>query len=288
MTLLLTCCKDKNEQQTFIGNIPVNNDKSVYKNEISSIDNTKETKQTKTESAQSKESKYSKFDNTKKGWGLKRNSEHKTPGVPQNIIDNLKKYNGIYVGDTNKKVIYLTFDEGYENGYTGKILDTLKANNVKAAFFITGPYIKEHSDLVQRMINEGHIIGNHTINHPSLPEVNADKLDQEITGLDNMVYEKFKINMKYMRPPKGEYSERVLAQLKDLGHKAVLWSFAYDDYDINNQKGIDYAYKMIMDNIHNGEVMLLHAVSKDNTEVLDKVLKDIKAQGYEFRPISEL
>lgn len=295
MIFSFTACK-KEEQKTYIeSNIEIKDDKSVYKQELSKSpsEDKKETKKelikenTPAKASQSID-KYSSLSNKKFGWGLKRNTEHITPQISKTTKDLLKKYNAFYVGDESKKVVYLTFDEGYENGYTPQILDTLKANNVKAAFFITGSYIKQHSDLVQRMINEGHIIGNHTINHPSLPDITPEKLEQEIVGLDRMVYEKWKINMKYMRPPKGEYSERVLAQLNDLGHKTVLWSFAYDDYDVKNQKGTDYAYKMIMDNLHNGAVYLLHAVSKDNANVLDKIIKDIKSQGYEFRSLDEI
>lgn len=278
----------KKQGPTFVEQgIEFKNNNSVYKQETSN-NNTVNKVELPKNAITKPVSSYSTLSNQKYGWGLKRNSEHKTPEIPSSIVSTLKKYNGIYVGNENEKVIYLTFDEGYENGFTGKILDTLKANNVKAAFFITGPYVKKNSDLVQRMIDEGHIIGNHTINHPSLPSLEPDKVEQEIVALDRMVYEKWKINMNFMRPPMGEYSERVLAQLKDLGHRAVFWSFAYDDYDTNNQKGTDYAYKMIMDNLHNGALYLLHAVSKDNTEVLDRVIKDIKAQGYEFRRLDKI
>lgn len=279
--MLCACGKNSNNQTYIAPDTAIKNDISVYKNEISKSSGNERKDTTKTNS-------YSTLNNDKFGWGMKRNSEHKTPEIPKAITDTVAKYNGIFVDDTTKKVIYLTFDEGYENGYTSSILDTLKSNDVKAAFFVTGPYVNEHADLVTRMINEGHIVGNHTISHQSLPSLTTEKLEQDIVGLDKIVYEKWKLNMTFIRPPMGEYSERVLAQLKELGHRAVFWSFAYDDYDIKNQKGTDYAYKMIMDNLHNGEVMLLHAVSKDNTEVLDKILKDIKAQGYEFKSLSEL
>ncbi len=227
-------------------------------------------------------------DDLELNWYFVNREKGKTPEPPKESVGFFSDFGAYYVGDTNSKILYLTFDEGYENGNTPKILDILKDEQVPAAFFVVKPYIKEQPDIVKRMVDEGHLIGNHTISHLSLPTLTSEKLEQDIIALDKIVYEKWKVNMKYMRPPMGEYSERVLKELKDLGHRAVFWSFAYDDYDVNNQKGTDYAYKMIMNNLHNGEVMLLHAVSKDNTEVLDKILKDIKAQGYEFRSLNEI
>lgn len=226
-----------------------------------------------------------KLDNTKYSWWITLNKLHKTPGIPtiaEKIID---KYDGIYIGDTSKKVIYLTFDEGYENGFTPKILDTLKQNEVKSIFFVTGPYIKDHSDLVKRMLNEGHLVGNHTINHLSLPTVSDSSLEKELSGLEKQFTLVTGKGMKYMRPPSGEYSEKVLAAAKQLGYKTVFWSYAYADFDINKQKGADHAYKVVMDNLHNGEVLLLHAVSKDNAEALDKIIKEIKSEGYEIRQL---
>jgi peptidoglycan-N-acetylmuramic acid deacetylase len=221
-----------------------------------------------------------KLDNTKYAWGLNLNDEHKTPGIPSDAKQMLEKYGGIYLGDTSRKTVYLTFDEGYENGYTAKILDTLKENDVKALFFVTGPYIRKNSDLVKRMLDEGHEVGNHTINHPSLPETDNPSLEEELYGLDMQFSDKFGRRFKYMRPPMGEYSEKVLEAARQLGYKTVFWSFTYRDFDVNNQKGADYAFKKVMDNLHNGAVILLHAVSRDNAEALDKIIKEIKAQGY--------
>ena len=193
------------------------------------------------------------------------------------------------MGDTSKKVIYLTFDEGYENGYTSKILDTLKENNVKAAFFITMPYLKSQFDLVDRMVKEGHAVGNHTVHHPSMPEVTDDKkLEQELLELDLLFRAKTGIDMKYLRPPKGEYSERTLKISRELGYRNVFWSLAYADWDVNKQRGTEYAHKIVLDNIHNGAVLLLHAVSKDNAEALGNIISDLKAQGYTFGKLDDL
>lgn len=222
-------------------------------------------------------------------WSIVRKKDHLPPAISSEQFELVKKYNAIYMGDTNLKTIYLTFDEGYENGYTPKILDVLKANDVKAAFFITMPYLLKESSLVDRMIKEGHIVGNHTNHHPSMPDITDDKkLEDEMLSLDMAFKEKTGVDMKYLRPPKGEYSERTLSISKDLGYRNVFWSFAYADWDTKNQKGTEYTYKIVMDNIHNGAVLLLHAVSKDNTEALDRIIKDIKQQGYRFGTLDEI
>lgn len=138
------------------------------------------------------------------------------------------------------------------------------------------------------MVDEGHIVGNHTVNHPSLPEVTDDaKLKEEIMNLHNAVYEKTGYEMIYIRPPMGEYSEKTLEFCNSLGYTTVMWSFAYDDWDQNKQKGTEYAKEKILGNLHNGSVILLHAVSKDNCEVLDEIIKEIKNKGYEFKNLDE-
>lgn len=225
-----------------------------------------------------------KLDNTKYSWWISQNNEYKTPGIPEIAEDLISKYDGIFTGDTSQKSIYLTFDEGYENGYTPIILDVLKKNEVKSIFFVTGSYIEKNPELIKRMLQEGHKVGNHTINHPSLPEIDNAQLERELVGLEERFYELYGERFEYMRPPMGEYSERALAAAQQLGYKTVFWSFAYKDYDVNDQKGQEYAYNKIMSNLHNGAVLLLHAVSKDNAEVLDKLIKDIRAQGYEIKP----
>jgi len=196
-------------------------------------------------------------------------------------------YSGIYMSDTPRS-LYLTFDEGYENGYTEKILDVLKENNVPAAFFVTGPYLEKEEALVRRMVNEGHIVGNHTVHHPSLPQVEStEKVKEEILGLQTLCKEKYGVDMKFFRPPRGEYSERTLKITEDLGYTSVFWSFAYKDWDVKAQKGTEYAYEQIMKGVHDGAVLLLHAVSKDNAEVLDRVIKELKSKGYRFKSLED-
>lgn len=225
-----------------------------------------------------------KLDNTRYSWWIKQNNDHKIPGVPAGSAEMLEKHNGIYIGDTTAKKIYLTFDEGYENGYTAKILDVLKENDVKSLFFVTAPYIRKNGELVQRMLDEGHQVGNHSVTHPSLPQVDNRQLEAELYGLEDEYYKRFGQHFRYMRPPKGEYSPRVLEAARQMGYKTVFWSFAYRDFEVDKQKGAAYAYEKVMTNLHNGAVLLLHAVSKDNAEALDSIIKGIRAQGYEISP----
>lgn len=233
-------------------------------------------------------STYSTLSNNLRSWGIRRKPNNETPDADPGAPELLKKYYGIYIGDTSQKTIYLTFDEGYENGYTPKILDVLKENDVKAAFFITGPYLKEHEDLVRRMVEEGHIVGNHTVHHPSLPSCSDRQIEEEVLGLSKAFYEKFKKEMIYLRPPKGEYSERTLEITSRLGYCNVFWSFAYDDWYRDKIRGADYAYNKVMDNLHNGAIFLLHAVSKDNAQALDKIIKSVKAKGYRIGTLDEI
>lgn len=225
--------------------------------------------------------------NSKIGWGIKRSDNHEQPDVGTKNKEIMDKYNGIYMGNKEKKIVYLTFDLGYEAGYTSKILEILKNNNVKATFFITAHYVNTQPDLVKQMINEGHIVGNHTVNHKSMPSCSLETINKEVMNLHSAISEKFGYEMKFIRPPKGEYSERTVAYTNTLGYKTVMWSFAYDDWDENKQGREEYGRKKILENVHNGEIMLLHATSKDNANILDDVVKQIKQMGYEFKNIDE-
>lgn len=225
--------------------------------------------------------------NKKIGWGIKREDSHKQPdvgSVNRKIID---KYDGMCMGNAEMPYVYLTFDNGYEAGYTEKILAVLKENQVPAAFFITGHYVNSQPELVKKMIDEGHIIGNHTVNHKSMPDISDDQIKKEMMDLHKSIYEKFGYEMKYTRPPKGEYSERTIACTNSLGYKTVMWSFAYDDWDENKQGREEYGKKKILDNIHNGAILLLHGTSKDNSNILDECIKEIKKMGYEFKSLDE-
>lgn len=225
--------------------------------------------------------------NKKIGWGIKRNDNHQQPDLGATNKQLIEKYKGISIGASDSKNVYLTFDAGYEAGYTEKILEVLKQNDVKATFFLTAHYINTEPELVQRMIDEGHIIGNHTVNHKSMPDIDNKTIEKEVMELHTAVYEKFGYEMKYIRPPKGEYSERTLAYCNTLGYKTVMWSFAYDDWEENKQGRESYGKEKILNNIHNGAVILLHSTSKDNSNILDECIKEIKKMGYEFKSIDD-
>lgn len=225
--------------------------------------------------------------NKKICWGIKRETNHKQPDVGKNNKNILDQYNGICLGNSESKKVYLTFDAGYEAGYMEKILEVLKQNDVKACFFITAHYLNTHPELVQRMIDEGHIVGNHTVNHKSMPEIDNETIKTEVMDLHSAVYDKFGYEMKYIRPPKGEFSERTLDYTNSLGYKTVMWSLAYDDWDESKQGRELYGKSKVLDNIHSGAIILLHSNSKDNSNILNDVIKEVRNMGYEFSSLDE-
>ncbi len=225
--------------------------------------------------------------NQKIGWGIKREENHKQPDLGTKNKQIINEYKGIAMGNSEKKYVYLTFDEGYEAGYTPRILQVLKQNNVKATFFLTAHYINTQEELVKEMIEEGHIVGNHTVNHKSMPDLTDEQIKKEVMDLHTAVYEKFNYEMKYIRPPKGEFSQRTINLTNSMGYTTVMWSLAYDDWDEKKQDREEYAKKKILDNIHPGAVILLHGNSKDNTNVLESCINEIRNMGYEFKSLDE-
>ncbi|MBU9713484.1 delta-lactam-biosynthetic de-N-acetylase [Bacillus tamaricis] len=222
-------------------------------------------------------------------WSFNPSSNNEPSKTEPIYEDLLQKYGGYWIGDTMEKKIYLTFDNGYENGYTEKVLDVLKEKNVPATFFVTGHYLKEEQELIQRMVKEGHIVGNHSYHHPSLPEVSDERLRRELENLRELYKDVTgKDDMCYLRPPRGTFSERSLARSAELGYINVFWSFAYKDWVTQEQKGWKYAYDSIMKRVHPGAIMLLHSVSGDNAEALPKVIDDLQKQGYEFKSLDDL
>ena len=220
-------------------------------------------------------------------WGFRRGENHEQSTLDTASEKVIKDYDGIAMGNKESNFVYLTFDCGYEQGYTEKILDVLKENNVKATFFITAHYLNTSSDIVKRMIEEGHIVGNDTVNHKCLPNLSDQEIKKEIMDLHNAVFEKFGYEMKYFRPPKGEFSQRVIDIVTKLNYTTVMWSSAYDDWDNEKQNREEYGKNKILVNIHNGCVLLLHATSKDNSIILDDVIKKTREMGYEFKNINE-
>ncbi|MBE6012344.1 delta-lactam-biosynthetic de-N-acetylase [Anaeropeptidivorans aminofermentans] len=225
--------------------------------------------------------------NDKKGWYFGRNTTH-TPPTAQGDFD-IRQFDGYYLGDVSQKVVYLTFDEGYENGYTEKILDVLKEKGVTAAFFVTKPYIIANPDLIQRMVDEGHIVGNHSVRHKSCPDLTDEELMAELNNTAAAFKELTGVDMpNYFRPPMGEYSARTLKITQDLGYKSIFWSFAYKDWETDKQPGIRAAYETVMNDLHNGSIILLHAVSQSNTEAMPFIIDSIRESGYTFKSLDEL
>ncbi|MDD2362034.1 MAG: delta-lactam-biosynthetic de-N-acetylase [Oscillospiraceae bacterium] len=222
-------------------------------------------------------------------WGL----SFRQPGQPPEgnaSAEFLKSYDAYYVAGSDKKVIYLTFDAGYENGYTPAILDILKKYNIKAAFFLVGNYIEKSPELVKRMYNEGHIVGNHTFYHPDMSKIsNKDAFSKELQLLENEYKKVIGQDMpKYYRPPQGKYSESNLKLAKELGYKTIFWSLAYVDWYTDNQPSKEEAFNKLLPRIHPGAVVLLHSTSKTNAEILDELLSKWKSEGYTFGTMDDL
>ena len=204
------------------------------------------------------------------GWGFVK-KKGSPPDVPEDEKEMMSRYDCYYMDFDAPKTLYLTFDEGYENGYTSKILDVLEKTHTPAAFFVTGPYLE-----------------NQTVNHPNLPKQSVETVRSELDGLNQKCVDMYGVEMKYMRPPEGEYSERVLSVAQDMGYKTILWSFAYKDWDINEQKGADHAFSQVTPYLHDGAIILLHAVSSDNAAALEDIINYAKKEGYTFKSLDEL
>ena len=222
-------------------------------------------------------------------WGLSFRQEGTAP-VGNASPEALKKFDAVYVGKPGEKVIYLTFDAGYENGCTGKILDTLKAHQVPAAFFLVGHYVQENPELVRRMESEGHTVGNHTMHHPDMSKI-TDKtaFKQEIQGLEDAYKQATGKDLpRYYRPPQGIYSEENLRLAQALGYRTVLWSLAYVDWNRDSQPTREEAFQKLLPRTHPGAVVLLHSTSQTNAAILDELLTKWEEMGYRFGTLDEL
>ena len=232
---------------------------------------------------------YSKYSNTKKSWYIMRQDKHKASGGADSA-SNLKKYDAYYYDNKTKdKVMYFCFDCGYEAGYTKGMLDVLKKHDVKATFFVTKAFVEEQPKLCKRMKKEGHIVGSHTMNHPSIPGISLSRLKKEIKGLESLFKKKTGYELdKFIRPPMGPYSNRTLKYIKDMGYKTIFWSIAYMDYDVNKQPGKTYVVDHFKKYYHKGAITLTHNTSKSNAQALDDVLTFLEGKGYGFRTVYEL
>ena len=222
-------------------------------------------------------------------WGLSFRQEGQTPIGPASIAA-LRDYGAVYVGDTSQKVLYLTFDAGYENGCTEQILDILKKQNVPAAFFLVGNYIEKNPDLVRRMVAEGHIVGNHTMHHYDMSKLSEKgAFEKELTELETLFQSVTGKELpKYYRPPQGIYSQENLEMARDLGYQTVFWSLAYVDWNNNDQPTAEEAFKKLLPRTHNGAVVLLHSTSQTNARILEELLTKWKDMGYRFESIHTL
>ena len=222
-------------------------------------------------------------------WGLSFRQEG-APPIGNAGKDQLRQYQAAYIGNTNEKVLYLTFDAGYENGCTAKILDTLKEKQVPAAFFLVGNYIQRSPDLVRRMVAEGHTVGNHTMHHYDMSRL-SDKaaFSKELTDLEALYKETVGQELpKFYRPPQGIYSEENLKMAQELGYKTLFWSLAYVDWNNDAQPTREAAFAKLLPRTHNGAVVLLHSTSKTNAEILGELIDKWKAMGYRFGTLDEL
>lgn len=222
-------------------------------------------------------------------WGLSFQTEGKPP-VANATADQLKQHNACYAEMTDEKVLYLTFDAGYENGNTPQILDALKKHNVPAAFFVVGNYLETSPDLVKRMVDEGHIVANHTYHHPDMSKISdPTAFEKELTQLE-MLYQKITGDTmkKYYRPPQGKYSEENLRMAKDLGYTTFFWSLAYVDWYQDRQPSREEAFEKLLGRIHPGAIVLLHSTSSTNAQILDELLTKWEEMGYTFKSIDNL
>ena len=227
-------------------------------------------------------------------WYCKREKDHKAPSCPPEYTF-IKEYSG-YDRDIRhtdysdkEKIIYLTFDAGYENGNVERTLDVLKNNNVKGAFFILGNLIEKNPDLVKRMFDEGHLVCNHTYSHKNMSNASESEFTSELQRLESCCVEKIGLSpSKFYRPPEGRFSKKNLECAKKLGYKTVFWSFAYADWDNQKQPSTEKAKQKIIDNLHNGEIMLLHPTSETNCIILDDVIKHALNEGFRFALLTEL
>ena len=224
-------------------------------------------------------------------WFIKRNGK-KSPGFSEKaaLVD---EYEGYYIdkaaAKNGEKVIYLTFDAGYENGNIARILDVLKEENVLAAFFILDNLILKNTDLVNRMADEGHLVCNHTKNHINLSDCTNDEIAKNLTDLEKLYEEKTGKSLdKYFRFPEGRYSESALKAVCDMGYKTVFWSFAYDDWDNSRQPSPEKAKQKILSNTHNGAVILLHPTSETNASILSSLISSWRQMGYRFGTLEDL
>lgn len=221
-------------------------------------------------------------------WGLGYGEVGTTPAGTLSA-EELEIYDAFYVGDETEKVLYLTFDAGYENGNTEAILDALEKHNAPATFFIVGYYLEENPELVMRMIEDGHTIGNHSYNHPDMTTLSEEEFIEEMESLEELYLEVTGSELSnYYRPPQGTYSIETLKLAQNMGYKTIFWSLAYVDWYQDDQPTKEEAFDKLLNRVHSGSIVLLHTTSATNAEIMDELLTEWEEMGYEFRSLEEL
>lgn len=255
-----------------------------------SEENTKPTPGKMTGAIEIKNENYEQYSNDKKAWWFRRNTGHKPSGSGEEFP--IAAYSAYYLDKNvseDDKVMYLTFDCGYENGFTPAILDTLAEKDVKAMFFVTKDFIVKNPAYVKRMKEEGHLVGNHTVRHLSSPELTPEELEEELFEVAKVMEEETGYRLDpFFRPPMGEYSERTLKVTQDMGYASIFWSIAYYDYDVNNQPGKEYVTDHFATYHHNGSIVLMHNTSESNMQALGDVIDHLKSEGYRLASLTEL
>ncbi len=221
------------------------------------------------------------------GFGVLMTTDETQPGVPQAWINLFKQYQGYYIAPTQEKKIYLTFDLGYESGFTASLLDTLRKLEIPGTFFLLGQYIEKNPDLVKRIVSEGHAVGNHSNNHESLPTLTEESIIEETQECQRLYHDLTQKVMHLYRPPKGEFSEYSLSIIHQLGYKSIFWSVAYQDW-VALPGGPEESYETVMKHIHPGAIVLMHVVTDDNVLALPKIVQSLTEKGYTFASLDEL
>jgi len=231
------------------------------------------------------------LDNTTRSWYYRPTGAGQVPSIPSEVAAIVEDHGVLWRIPTDERVVYLTFDQGYEAGYTSRILDILRDKDVPAAFFLTGAYVRDAPALVRRIAEEGHLVGNHTQTHPSLPEMASDHdaVAEEYRAVERAYRELTGRSMALLeRPPRGEYSERTLCMVSGLGYTSVMWSFAHRDWLVDDQPPVDVTFDRIVKGTHPGAILLLHSVSESNTRALSGVIDELRARGYRFGSLEEV
>lgn len=222
------------------------------------------------------------------GWGFSKNDDHLQPYIGK-YSEEIKDTNSYYVGNPDEKVVYLTFDAGYDNGNLVKILDVLKEKNVQGTFFITGDFLNRFSDLVVKINDDGHIIGNHTWSHKNITSLNDEQIKEELLKVENKFKEITGEDIdRYFRPPAGVFNNKSLMTIKGNDYCTIFWSIAYKDWETNKTGDVNNSVNLVIDNLHNGAIILLHTVSKENVEALPIIIDKIRDEGYKISSLNNL